>query len=256
MTKPGLMAGASRFAHYAGLGRRRRAADGNDEGEEYGNRKDGRKAEDDDDRDGDEDETARRGRKSKRAEDRDDDGKGDKDEDSARRSKKSRADDDEGDDADDGARKSRKSKAAEDDEDEDYDRRDARRSKKSHADDDDGDDDEDEEREMNGRSAVASGRRRERRRCCAILEAAADAMGNPALLESALTQMESTHGTGYAVRRIQRAARAAETNDRSESRARRNPNVGSDSPPSRGSAAEAAKGWGAAIAKVVGQNKA
>ncbi|KUR80764.1 hypothetical protein [Novosphingobium sp. FSW06-99] len=254
MTKPALMAGSSRFAHLLG-GRRRRAADGNDEGEDYGNRKDGRKAEEDDEGD-DEDQGARKGRKAKRAEDdnRDDDDH----QDNARKSK--RADDDGDDDGD--MRKGRKAKRADDDDGydeaddgDDEDARKGRKAKRARAEDDDDDGDDEDEREMNGHSAAAAARRRERARCCAILEAAADTMGNPAVLETALTQMEGTRGAGHAVSRVKRAARMSRDQDRSDARSSLNPRVAITAPSGPSDSAAAAKGWGDAIAKVVGPDK-
>ena len=241
MTKPAMMAGASRLAHFAGLGARRArsAEDDRDEGAK------GRRADEDEDGAGDQDDDERRDAKSKakskrgarRADEEDGDDERDPDKD--------------GDD-DTGAKRSRNSRAAEDDDDKgDDDRRDAK-SKRGARRADDGDDeeaeDDDDEREMNGRNAAAGARRRERARCVAIFEATAEAMGNPALLDSALLVMESSIGRHRAIRRIDRAARNAKSTNQSERRSAGNPRLGSDTPPSGNSAAAAAVGWEKAIA--------
>ncbi|HZU64979.1 MAG TPA: hypothetical protein VFF98_14935 [Novosphingobium sp.] len=251
-----LMAGTSRFAHLAGFGgrRSRRAADERDQGDD----RQGRRAEEDDE-DEDEDEDgqregdgdARRSRRSRRA---DGDGPGEDEgdpnadpEDNQRGARRARRAD--GDGGDDGG----------DEGDDDANARGSRRSRRAEADEDD--EDEEDEREMNGRSAAASARRRERVRCCAVLEAVASAMGNPPELEIALTQMESPIGRHRAVRSVSRAARSMEGRQRDNGqrearsdRSARNPGVGGTAPQEpRGAAVQ--RGWGAAIDGVIGKGR-
>jgi hypothetical protein len=104
----------------------------------------------------------------------------------------SRADDGEGDGEGDDRQSRRSRRADEGDEEDDEDAQ-----------------DEEDEREMRGRSPKADARRRERSRCCAIVEAACQLMGNPAALEEAISQMSSPTGRHRAIRTVERVARAS-----------------------------------------------
>ncbi|WP_232476149.1 hypothetical protein [Flavisphingomonas formosensis] len=224
-----LMAGASRFAHFAGLTRAsRRAADDDQD-------KDARAEEDERDDDAseedDEEPKGKKGKGARRAED--DDGDGDDDE--PRGKKGSRAEDDDGDDEEPKSR-GKRSRRAEDD------------------DDDSEPEDDDDKEEMNGRSAKAAARRRERARCAAIF-AHPSAARNVALAASLAFETTMTRKEAIAVLRSQ-ADRSDDRGDREPQgnrhartdRSARNVSLGGDAPPLNGKAAVKAS-WDTAFKK-------
>ena len=209
MKTTSLMAGASRFAHFAGL-----------------SRSSARKAAEDDQDD-----------KGARAEDDDEDKGADDDDDAdtkGKKGKRSRAKADDGDDGDDGDDKSSKrgSKASDDDddgkdaEDEDEPKSKGKKSRRASEDDDDEDAEEDDDKEeMTGRSAKAAARRRERARCSAIF-AHKSAAHNVALAASLAFDTTMTRQEAIAVMKGQ-AGRADDREEpRHASRERRNPDLG------------------------------
>ncbi|MDK8217624.1 MULTISPECIES: hypothetical protein [Sphingomonas] len=222
----GLMAGASRFAHFAGLSRstaRRRAAD-DDQDEPKGKR--GRASEDDEDEHADEDEP--KGKRSHRASDDDDD---DQDE--------SEASDDDEDEP-----KGKRSRRASDDDDDDQGEPKGKRSRRA-SDDDDDTDAEDDEDELNGKSSAAGARRREQARIAHILGNKA-AANNPALAVSlACTTRMSRHAAVRVLR--DQPERDDERPHGRQSRSERNVTIGSDAGP-RGKAKTDA-GWARAFGK-------
>ncbi len=211
--KTSLMAGASRFAHFAGLARSsRRAAEDDDRR--------------DDDTDGEDDKDASEDDGDDEAEPKPDTNKG-------RKGKKGRADADD-DDKD----------ASEDDGDDDG--KDASEDDDSDTDKDAEDDDEDE---MKGKGAVAQARRRERARVAHILGSKA-AAANPVLAVSLACETSMTRKEAVAVLRSTPAASAAEPVNRHarSNRQARNADLGSDSQPLKGKQAVDAS-WGAAFTK-------
>lgn len=226
--KTGLMAGASRFAHFAGLSRasRRAAEDQDDDG------KQGRRADDDDGKEGEDEDEPKGKRSGRAADDDDDDGK-----------ESRRASDD--DDDDDG----KESRRAADDDGDDEDEPKGRRSRRA-ADDDDKDAEDDDEDEMKGKGAVASARRREQARIAHILGHKA-AGGNPVLAVSLACETRMTRREAVRVLRSTPATQQAE-DDRPNRHARtdrasRNVRLGSDaSAPSGRQAVEAS--WDKAFA--------
>lgn len=226
-TTTSLMAGASRFAHFAGLTRAsRRAADDDD--------KKGRRADEDDDGkdadDDDGDDEEPKGKRSRRASDDDDD-------------KQGRASDD--DDDDDG-------KDASDGDDDDDDQPKGKRSRRA-SEDDDKDAEDDDEDEMKGKGAVASARRREQARIAHILghKAAGD---NPALAaslacETRLTRHEAVRVLKSTPASSQASEAAGGRRPNRHARTERNVQLGSDGSAPTGKTAVAAS-WDAAFAKV------
>jgi len=225
-----LSAGASRFAHFAGLSRRSRAAeDDHDEDEPKGKKS---KA-----ADGDEDEDEPKGKRSKASDDDGDEPKG----------KKSKAADG---DEDEDEPKGKKSKASDDDEDEDE-----PKGKKSKA--SDGDDEEDDDKdEMHGRSAKASARLREQERIAAILGNKAAANNLP-LAISLACETRMTRQEALAVLRGQAGrSQRDDDDDRDDRRSRharedrssRNVNLNGGGADVTGPQA-VAKGWEAAFTK-------
>lgn len=213
MKTTSLMAGASRFAHFAGLTRssRRAAEDEHDD-------KPGASAEEDEDEkdasedDCDDDKPA--GKRSRRAEDDDD------------RKDASEDDDDKGDDDKPAGKRSRR---AEDDE--------------------DGKDDDNRD-EMKGSSAEAKARRRELARVVHIITHKA-AVNNPVLALSLACETRMTRKEAVAVLKSQPVAASADAGNRHSRHERQGRNVplGSDaSAPSGKQALDAS--WGAAFAKV------
>lgn len=206
--KTGLMAGASRFAHFAGLSRAsRRAADEDEDG------KQGRRADDDDGKEG-EDEDEPKGKRSRRAAD-DDDGDG-------KESRRASDDDD-----DDG----KESRRASDDDGEDEGEPKGKRSRRAEEDDDEKEAADDDEDEMKGKGAVASARRREQARIAHILGHKA-AGGNPVLAVSLACETRMTRQEAVRVLRSTPATQQAE-DDRPNRHARtdrssRNVRLGSD----------------------------
>lgn len=238
MKTTGLMAGASRFAHFAGLTRAstsRRAAEDDDD------QKQSRRAADDDDDDGngaDDDDDGKAGKRSRRAAD-DDDGKGDGadgDDDDGKQGRRASDEDDD----DDG-------KGAGDDDD------DGKASKRSRraADDDDGKDADDDEDEMKGKGAVASARRREQTRIAHILGHSA-AAANPVLAVTLACETRMTRREAVRVLKSQPAREGAEegrgNRHAREDRSRRNVTLGSDAGAPSGKQAVDAS-WGAAFGK-------
>lgn len=229
----GLMAGASRFAHFAGLSRstaRRRAAE-DDQDEPKGKR--GRASEDDDDdhnHDDDDDQDEPKGKRGRASED-DEDG----DEPKGKRGRASEDDDDEP--------KGKRGRASEDDDDDDGEPK-GKRSRRA-SDDDDDTDAEDDEDELNGKSSAASARRREQARIAHILGHKA-AANNPALAVSlACTTRMSRHAAVRVLR--DQPERDDERPQGRQSRSERNVTIGSDAGP-RGKAKTDA-GWARAFSK-------
>lgn len=224
----GLMAGASRFAHFAGLSRstaRRRAAE-DDQDEPKGKR--GRASEDDDH---DEDEDEPKCKRSQASEE-DEDG----DEPKGKRGRASEEDDDD-------EPKCKRGRASEDDDDEDEPK--GKRSRRASDDDDDDTDAEDDENELNGKSSAASARRREQARIAHILGHKA-AANNPALAVSlACTTRMSRHAAVRVLR--DQPERDNERPQGRQSRTERNVTIGSDAGP-RGKAKTDA-GWARAFGK-------
>ncbi len=230
MKTTSLMAGASRFAHFAGLTRAsRRAADDD-------NKKQGRRAdEDDDDKDADEgDDDQPKGKHSRRAADDDDDKQGrasddDGDDDS------NDGDDNDGKDADDG----------------DDDQPKGKRSRSAAEDDDDDKDADDDEDELKGKGATATARRREQSRIAHILGHKA-AAGNPVLAVSLACETRMTRQEAVRVLKSQPASQSA-GDDRPNRHARtdrsgRNVRLGSDAAPLSGTQA-VSNSWDKAFAK-------
>jgi hypothetical protein len=247
-----LMAGAARFAHFAGLGAKRvRAADDEDD------KPQGRRAaEDDEDEDkpkgrraSDEDEDDKpKGRKARASEDDEDDDKpqGRK----ARASEDQEEDDDkpkgrrasEGDEDDDKPH-GRKARASEDDEDED----DKPKGRRARASDDDEDEDDDHS-EMSGKSTAAKARRRERARCAAIFSSP-KAAANLELACSLAFETDLTRRQALAV--LNKSPSRAD-NSSSERRRANNPNLepGGQDAPQATTQASWARAFGSAGANV------
>ena len=226
MKTTSLMAGASRFAHFAGLTRAsRRAADDDD-------KKQGRRAdeEDDDKNAEDDDDDQPKGKGSRRAADDDDD-------------KQGRASEDDGNDDDDDG------KNAEDDDD---DQPKGKRSRRAAEDDDDDKDADDDEDELKGKGAVATARRREQSRIAHILGHKA-AAGNPVLAVSLACETRMTRQEAVRVMKSQPASQSASDDDRPNRHARtdrsgRNVRLGSDASPPSGQQA-VSNSWDKAFAK-------
>jgi hypothetical protein len=222
-----LKAGASRFAHLAGLSRSAKRAEDEDD------RTDARRAEEDDDK---HDDDEPKGKKSKRADEETPDNGDTGDTDSGGMKKSKRADD--GDDRDDDDEpKGKKSKRASEDDDDD----DEPKGKSSRRAEED-DDDDDEKHEMSGRSAAASARRRERARCAAIFASKA-AAANPALAASLAFETTMTRKEALAVMRSQPAPM------RAVGREAYNPRLGPGGDIETGSKS-VANSWDAAFKKV------
>jgi len=215
--KTSLMAGASRFAHFAGLSRASKRTDDDDQRDEMSEDDNDKDAEDDDE----EQPEGKRSRRAKRSED-DDDGKD--------------ADDD--DDSKD---------AADDDEEQPEGKR-SRRAKRSD-DDDDGKDaeDDDDKQEMTGRSAAASARRRERERVTAILSSS-HAANNPVLAVSLACDTTMTRKEAIAVLKGQKGIGSAAP-DRS-SRESRNSNLGASAGGADQQKPKAGSSWDRSLAKL------
>ncbi|MGW8134147.1 hypothetical protein ACWGNZ_00710 [Sphingomonas zeae] len=228
----GLMAGASRFAHFAGLSRstaRRRAAE-DDQDEPKGKR--GRASEDEDD-DHDDDQDEPKGKRGRASEDEDDE---DGNEPKGKRGRASEDDDDD-------EPKGKRGRASEDDDDDDGEPK-GKRSRRA-SDDDDDTDAEDDEDELNGKSSAASARRREQARIAHILGHKA-AANNPALAVSlACTTRMSRHAAVRVLR--DQPERDDERPHGRQSRTERNVTIGSDAGP-RGKAKTDA-GWARAFGK-------
>lgn len=208
--KTSLMAGASRFAHFAGLAPRssRRAA------------------EDDDRRDDAEDD------------DKDPDASDDDDQDDADPKPEGKK-----------ARKAKKAKAEGDDDDKDASDDDGDDGKDAE-DDDDGKnaDDDDKDEEMKGKGAIAQARKREQARITHIVTHKA-AASNPVLALSLACETRMTRKEAVAVLRSQPAGGGAAANRHARpDRQGRNANLGTDSEPLTGKAAVDAS-WGSAFAK-------
>lgn len=259
MKTTSLMAGASRFAHFAGLARPTRRASEDD--------KQGRRADEDEDdqprgkrgsRADEDDEDQPQGKRGSRADDdeHDDDqprGKrgnradDDEDEDDQPRGKRgkrgSRADDD--DDDDDQPSGKRGSRADDDDDDDDQ----PRGKRGSRADDDSDDDDESE---MKGKGAAAQARRREQARIAHILGHKA-AASNIALALSLACETRMTRREAVAVLKGQADRGGGRDGGHRNRHARAdrqglNPTLGSDSEAPRGAQAVAAS-WDGAFAR-------
>jgi len=181
MKTTGFLAGASRFAHLAGLARPGRRAAEEDKNDKQGRRadededdKDGRRASDDDD-----DDQEPKGKRGRRAEE-DDDGDG-------KQGRRASDDDDDGDEP----RGKRGSRAEDDDDD------DGEQGRRASEDDDDKDAEDDEE-EMKGKGANARARRREQARIAHILGHSA-AASNVALAVSLACETRMTRREAVAV---------------------------------------------------------
>jgi hypothetical protein len=240
-----LMTGASRFAHFAGLGR------GAAEGVERAVKKDGKKgrraADDDDARADDDDdrEEKKEGKRSRRASEDDDDRDDEKD---GKKGRRASDDEDDVNDKKDGKR----SRRASEDEDDDDDKKEGKKGRRAADDDrDDDEEDDDDDREMRGRSAVASARRRERARCAAIF-ATAQAAENPELAASLAFETNMTRQAAIAVLKSQAGTgRRGRSDDRDSRRQARNPDLDvSGSPAPRGQAVSGA--WDKAHAQASG----
>jgi len=216
--KTSLMAGASRFAHFAGLSRASKRSDDDDQRDEMSEDDNDKDAEDDDD----EQPEGKRSRRAKRSED-DNDGK------------------DAEDDDDDG-------KDASDDDEEQPEGKRSRRAKRSE-DDDDGKDaeDDDDKQEMTGRSAAASARRRERERVTAILSSS-HAANNPVLAVSLACDTTMTRKEAIAVLKGQKGVGNAAP-DRS-SRESRNSNLGASAGGADQQKPKAGSSWDRSLAKL------
>jgi hypothetical protein len=212
--KNSLMAGASRFAHFAGLSRAStRAADDEDD-------KQGRRAEDENGGD---------------SADGNDDGD---DEPKGKKGKRGKADDDDG------------GKDASDNDDAGDDEPKGKRGKAEENDDDTSAEDDDED-EMKGKSSAASARRREQARISHILGHKA-AANNPLLAVSLACTTRMTRKEAVAV--LQQQPARADQDDGGNRHARRdrqdrNARLGGDAPAPSGKQAIAAS-WGAAFEKV------
>lgn len=208
-----LMAGASKFAHFAGLTRAsKRAADGDDD------QKQGRGAED-----GEDDKTA--------SEDGDDEPKG----------KRSRKAEENADDT----------SASDGDGDGDDDKPAGKRSKKAEEDEDDKSAEDDDEDEMKGKSAAASARRREQARITHIVTHKA-AANNPVLALSLACDTRMTRQEAVALLKAQPAQEAREDGGNRHARRDRqdrNASLGGDAPAQTGKQAVAAS-WDATLKKV------
>lgn len=218
MTRMGsLRAGASRFAHLAGLGRASRRADDEDQDQPTG--KKGRRADEDDD--------------DQRCDDAPESGDtGDEDNSGGMKNGQRADDNDQGDGDDDdqddkpAGKRSKKSKRADEDEDDGDGEPSSKRSSRADDGDEDDDDEDDDKREMSGRGTVPSARRRERSRCAAIFAHPA-AAANPELAASLAFETTMTRREAIAVLRGQSGRR----NVRSD-RSSRNASLGSESRPS------------------------
>lgn len=223
MKTTSLMAGASRFAHFAGLTRSSRRAAENDDSD-----KKGRRADEDEDEDGKgasaEDDGEPKGKRGKGASD-DDEGK------QGRRA----ADDDDDDDG----------KGASDDDEDDQPK--GKRGKGASDDDDDKDADDDDD-EMKGKGATAQARRREQSRISHILGHKA-AAANPVLAVSLACDTRMTRREAVAVLESQPAGGTTTGSDNRHSRRDRqdrNVALGSDASQPTGKQAVNAS-WDAAF---------
>ena len=218
MNTTSLMAGASRFAHFAGFSRSsRRAADDD-------NRQDDVDAEDEDkdpdasDEDGDDDTKTKKSKRARKAEDED------KDPDAS--------DDDEDKDPD----------ASDEDGDDEPKTKKSKRAKKADEDDKDPDAEDDDEDEMKGNSASAKARRREQARIAHILGSKA-AANNPVLAVSLACTTRMTRREATRVLREQPAQANDDDGGNRHSRRdrqQRNANLGTDAPALSGLEAVAA----------------
>jgi hypothetical protein len=216
MKTTSLLAGASRFAHFAGLTRSaaRQAAD--DETDRDDNAADDERdpdaSEDDEDQpEGKKGKNGKRGRAARSAEDDE------------------RDPDAEDDDTD--------PDASDDDEDEPEGKK-GRKARRA-------DDDDDDKQEMSGRSAVAAARRRERARCAAILSSP-HAAHNPALAASLACDTTMTRKEAIAVL----SSQAGRSNDRAperSSRESRNSDLGASGPAPKGPVGSS---WDRSLAKL------
>ena len=229
-----LMAGASRFAHFAGLSRKssRAAAEDDqtdDDGKGAEEDDDGKDAEDEDDGPGET--KGKKGRKAKRAED-DDSDEGDEPKSKGKKSKRAVDDDDDDDDEEPKAKGKKSRRAAEDD--------------------DDGDDeeaeDDDDKQEMTGRSAAASARRRERARCAAIF-AHKSAANNVPLAMSLAFDTTMTRQEAIAVMRGQAKRSTGASASARSSREARNADLGASDEPG-GNKPKAGATWGRSFTKL------
>lgn len=225
MKTTSLMAGASRFAHFAGLTRSSRRAADDDTDDKQSRRAD---EDDDDDNRADDDDDADKpnGKRSRRAADDDDD------------DKQGRASDDDDDDDD-----------ADDD---DADKPSGKRSRRAADDDDGADAEDDDEDEMKGKGASATARRREQARITHILGHKA-AASNPVLAVSLACDTRMTRNEAVRVLKSQPAPQQASDDGRPNRHARidrssRNVRLGSDADQPSGKQAVDAS-WGAAFGK-------
>ena len=214
-----LMAGASRFAHLAGL-RFLAAGDDADGGDKA--KKSRATADDDDDDDGMDEGDAKKSKSKANAADDDDDGM-DGDEPKSKRGKAKAAADDDADGEADDEPKSKRGKA------------------KAAADDDEDDDEDDDKKEMSGTGPRAAARRRERARCAAIFAHPA-AGGNPALAASLAFETSLSRSAAIAVMSSQ--PKTMGTTVRTP-RGAANPQLGTDGAPPKTAAS-----WDRSLAKL------
>jgi hypothetical protein len=212
-----MMAGASRFAHFAGLARPKKSPQ--------------RAAEDDDDKSAVEDDDDK---------DASEDDGDDQDEPKGKRSRRAAEDDDDKD-------------ASEGDDDNDQDEPKGKRSRRAAEDDDDKDAEDDDEDEMKGKSAAAQARRREQARISHILGHKAAAR-NPRLAVSLACTTRMTRQEAVTVLMQEPDCDDDDRDDRRsnrharQDRQSRNTQLGSDAQPPSGKQAVAAS-WGAAFEK-------
>lgn len=242
-----LLGGASRFAHFAGLGGRRRGAraDGDEDRRDDTDGRRSRRADEDEDREGDQE-----GRRSSRADEGDD--RDDREE--GRRG--SRAD--EGDDDRDEGQARRGSRADGDDDDR-QDARGGRRSGRTEEDDQDAAEEDDDEKEARGNSASARAWRKSQARCAAIF-AHPQAAADPEL--ASILAFETTMPRSAAIARLNKAAGSARAAPRgadrasryAEGRSDRNPQSvdGGQAAPGASKQATAA-GWDRSMSKAAGR---